>query len=205
MPKSIPITWRPYDVVELEPIRVKLPARPFVGALILTLRDPENHRFAANYVNLVVKPEHPLPRVQRRGLRDVVIRFAPGEFAREKWSAAGQAAGGQGLRSRQGLFRVPSPTPRRDRQGASGDDLLPVRGLVEGEPRAGGLARARSIAGIIPRPTPRRPWTSTLAVTLNDRPIERLTLPDDPADGRGVLLAPRGRRAREPRRAGRRP
>ena len=32
-----------------------------------------------------------------------------------------------------------------------------------------------------------RPWASTLAVSFNDRPIERLTLPDDPADARGVL------------------
>jgi predicted transcriptional regulator len=32
-----------------------------------------------------------------------------------------------------------------------------------------------------------RQWTSTLAVTFNDRLIERLTLPDDPANARGVL------------------
>ena len=32
-----------------------------------------------------------------------------------------------------------------------------------------------------------RQWTSTLAVTFNDRLIESLTLPDDPADARGVL------------------
>ena len=56
-PRSIPITWRPYDVMELEQLRVTLPPYPFVGALILTLRDPNNQRFAANFVNLVVKPE----------------------------------------------------------------------------------------------------------------------------------------------------
>src|SRR5262249_46269265 len=80
-PRSIPITWRAYDVVELEPVRFTLPGNPFVGALILTLRDEENHRFAANFVNIVVKPDHPLPRIQRRGARDVTVRFAPGEFA----------------------------------------------------------------------------------------------------------------------------
>ena len=32
-----------------------------------------------------------------------------------------------------------------------------------------------------------RPWTSTLAVSFNGRPIDRITLPDDPADARGVL------------------
>ncbi len=146
----MPITWRPYDVVELEPIRVKLPARPFVGALILTLRDPENHRFAANYVNLVVKPEHPLPRVQRQGPARRRRPVRAGGLRPPEMVRAGQAAGGQGLRLRQGLLRVPPPDPRRGRQGPSGVDLLPVRGLGEGEPRARGLARARQPPGLSP-------------------------------------------------------
>ncbi len=32
-PRSIPITWRPYDVVDLEPLKFTLPDYPFVGAL----------------------------------------------------------------------------------------------------------------------------------------------------------------------------
>ena len=32
-----------------------------------------------------------------------------------------------------------------------------------------------------------RTWSSTLAVLLNGRPVDRITLPDDPADARGVL------------------
>ena len=31
-PTSIPITWRPYDVVDLEPLKFTLPDYPFVGA-----------------------------------------------------------------------------------------------------------------------------------------------------------------------------
>ena len=58
--------------------RSRLPDYPFVGALALTLRDEQNERFAANYVNLVVKPDRPLPRIERRGPDDVAVRFEPG-------------------------------------------------------------------------------------------------------------------------------
>ncbi len=48
-PTSFPITWRPFDVVNLEPLKITLPDYPFVGAINLTLRDEQNHRFAANF------------------------------------------------------------------------------------------------------------------------------------------------------------
>ena len=44
-----------------------------VGAVLLTLRDEQNHRFAANFVNLVVTPEQPLKRIQRRSANDVIV------------------------------------------------------------------------------------------------------------------------------------
>ena len=34
-PRSFPITWRPYDVVDLEPLKITLPDYPFVGAVDL--------------------------------------------------------------------------------------------------------------------------------------------------------------------------
>ena len=70
-PQSFPITWRQYDVVNLEPLkRSHCPDYPFVGrASALTLRDEQNHRFAANFVNLVVKPDRPLPRVSTAAQR----------------------------------------------------------------------------------------------------------------------------------------
>ena len=76
-PRSFPINWRQYDVVNLEPLQIKLPDYPFVVPVAFTLRDEQNQRFAANFVNLVVKPDRPLPRVQRRNDHDVTIRFAP--------------------------------------------------------------------------------------------------------------------------------
>ena len=49
---------------------------------LLTLRDEQNHRIAANFVNLVVKPAGPLPRIQRRGPNAAIVRFSPKDFAR---------------------------------------------------------------------------------------------------------------------------
>src|SRR5690606_14140499 len=63
-PRSYPATWEPFGVTWQEPIKVTLPDHPFVGALILTLRDPQNRRFAANFVNLVALPEQGTPRAE---------------------------------------------------------------------------------------------------------------------------------------------
>lgn len=85
-PTSRPASWRQYDVTEQEPITFSAPNRPFVGTVNLTIRDEQNQRIAGNYVNLVVKPAKPLPRVERRGNHEVALRFAPGDFSRKRWS-----------------------------------------------------------------------------------------------------------------------
>ncbi len=146
-PKSVPITWRPYDVVDLEPIRVKLPPYPFVGALILTLRDPQNQRFAANYVNLVVKPERPLPRIQRKGLRDLVVRFAPGDFARQKWSDPARPPAGKVYGYGKGYFeyhlRIPAAVARAHPESI----YYLFEASAKARPGARGLARSRQPPG----------------------------------------------------------
>src|SRR5262249_39699715 len=103
-PRSIPITWRAYDVVDLEPLRFTLPRGPFVGALILTLRDEEHHRFAANFVNIVVKPDRPLPRIQGRDAPEVTVRSAPGAFAAQHWSEPVKAPPGKVYGHGKGYF-----------------------------------------------------------------------------------------------------
>ena len=91
-------------MVELEPLKFTLPDYPFVGALLLTLRDEQNRRFAANFVNVVVKPDRPLPRIQRRGPKEVVVRFAPGDFARQQWSDPAKAPPGKVYGRGKGYF-----------------------------------------------------------------------------------------------------
>ncbi len=185
-PRSIPITWKPYDVVDLEPIRVRLPSYPFVGALMLTLREPSNQRFAGNFVNLVVKPEKPLPRIQRRGHKDVVVRFAPGEFARQRWSEAVKAPAGKVYGYGKGYYeyelQIPAVVAKAHPES--------IYYLFE----ASSKARRERVdwpqrvnRQDYPQTDAARPWSSTLAVSFNGQLIERLSLPDDPADARGVL------------------
>ncbi len=185
--RSFPITWRQYDVVNLEPLKIKLPDYPFVGAVALTLRDEQNHRFAANFVNLVVKPDRPLPRIKRRNDHDVTIRFAPRDFARQEWSDPAQAASRQGLRARQGLFRVP------DRGAASRSSRhIPNRFTTSSRqvprPSASASTGPSGRTGrIIPRRTRLARGPRRSCVLVNGRPVDRITLPDDAADARGVL------------------
>ena len=149
-PRSFPITWRPYDVVDLEPLKFTLPDYPFVGALLLTLRDEQNQRFAANFVNLVVKPDRPLPRIERRGTKDVDRPVRAGRFRPPGLVGSGQGAARQGLRPRQGLFRVPARAPRLGRESPSRIVLLPVPGGFQGQARARRLARAGQPPGLPP-------------------------------------------------------
>ncbi len=154
-------------LLDLEPLKVTLPDYPFVGALVLTLRDEQDQRFAANYVNLVVKPDRSMPRIERRGPNDVAVRFEPGAFATPALVRAGEGAGRQGLRSWQGLLRVPDRTPCSGGQRSSRVDLLPVPGRLEGERENVLTGRSGSTARTIPRPTWPATGASTLAVVVS--------------------------------------
>ncbi len=184
-PTSVPIAWLPYDVAELEPIRLTLPSYPFVGALILTLRDPNNQRFAANFVNVVVKPDRPLPRIERRGLKDVVVRFKPEDYARRQWTESPKSPPGKVYGLGKGYFeyelRIPAAVAKAHPESIY---YLFVTSAKAGRQRVDWPERVNRQD--YPQTDAARPWSSTLSVSFNGRPIERLTLPDDPADARGV-------------------
>jgi hypothetical protein len=185
-PISFPITWKPYGVVNVEPLKFTLPDYPFVGAVLLTLRDQQNRRFAANFVNVVVKPDRPLPRIQRRGPNDVVIRFAPGDFARQKWTLPATAPPGKVYGHGKGYFeyRIDLPASVAKAHPESFYYLLhasskAIRERVDWPERVNRQDYPQTDAA--------RTWTSTLVVSVNGRPGDRITLPDDSADARGVL------------------
>ncbi len=185
-PKSIPITWKQYDVVQLEPLEIVAPRYPFTGAVLITLRDPENRRFASNFVNLVVKPESPLPRVEKRGKQDVVIRFAPGDFSRASWQEQGPQQPGKVYGYGKGFFeyRIHVPESVVKAHPESIYYLFEASSKARRE-RVDWPERVSKQDN--PQTDAARTWPSTLAVFLNGREAERITLPDDPADARGVL------------------
>ncbi len=186
IPTNVPFKWRPYDVVDLEPIKVTLPDYPFVGALALTLRDDQNQRFAANFVNLVVKPDHPLPRIARRGPRDVAIRFAPADFAHLEWSDPAKAPAGKAYGHGKGYFeyRIEVPSAVVKAHPESIYYLFQAASKAHGQ-RADWPARVNRQD--YPQTDMMRTWRSTLDVLLNGRKVDRIELPDDAADARGVL------------------
>ena len=186
---SIPITWRPYDVVDLEPLRVTLPDYPFVGALATDAARPStNQRFAANFVNLVVKPDRPLPRIERRGPNDVDRPVRAGRLRQPAMVRAGQGAGrARSTGMARAIFEYRIAAPRRGRQGPSRVDLLPVRGGLQGQARAGRLARAGQPPGLSPDRRGAHLAVDAGSCRSTVGPIERIDLPDDAADARGVL------------------
>ncbi len=185
-PRSFPITWKPYGVVELEPLKFTLPSYPLVGALLLTLRDEHNQRFAANFVNVVVKPDRPLPRIERRGPKEVIVRFAPGEFVRQRWSDPAKSPPGKVYGRGKGYFeyRLELP-PSIAKAHPESFYYLFQAGSRANRERVDWPERVNRQD--YPQTDMARTWTSTLELLVNGRSIDRITLPDDSADARGVL------------------
>ena len=74
----------PYDVRQLEPVKVRMPMRPFVGAIAVdacATRTTGGSRPTTSTSSS--GPSGPLPRVERGGDREVVLRFAPGDVRPE--------------------------------------------------------------------------------------------------------------------------
>jgi hypothetical protein len=185
-PRNVAITWKPYDVVDLEPLKFKAPNYPLVGAVLLTLRDANNQRFAANFVNLVVKSDQPSPRIQRRGTKDVIVRFAPTDFARQSWAKPVTAPAGKVYGHGKGFFEYRILLP----EAVVKAHIESCYYLIE----AGSKAvrdrvdwPERVNRQDYPQTDATRPFSSTLAVMVNGRLVERVALLDDPADARGVL------------------
>jgi hypothetical protein len=182
-----PVSWTPYGVTALDPIAVEAPAGPCVGAVALELVDGGGKRIAANYVNVVVKPEAPAPRVERpSGTKDaVVIRFDPEAFSRRRWT--GPAAERPGKVSGQGKgfyeyrIRLPETVAK-----ARPNRLLLWAELASRAGREKVDWPERKNRQDYPQ-TDVRTWPTTVSLTVNGREITRQDLPDDPADARGVL------------------
>jgi hypothetical protein len=217
-PRTIDASWEPYKVTTQEPITFTAPERPFVGALALTLRDPtvpegqHQPRFAANFVNLVVRPEGATRRVERRNNTTAVLRFAPEDFAASTWSTPatreveGGRAEGLGTGALEYRIRVPESvvkakpatlTLRLEAGARAKSERLdwPSRTnrqdnpQTDGRPWAGdgleGLGDMRSLLNRVREVG--HAWPTTLTITLNGREVAREGLENDAADSRGVL------------------
>lgn len=186
-PRSRPAEWTPYGVKSLEPITFSLPARPFVGAAIVTLRDSDNRRIAANFVNIVVKPERSLPRVERQGDHEVVLRFEPDAFARERWSGKPPAQKPRGKAYGRGKgfieYRLHLPVAVLRAKPEAYEFRFEIASKADREKLDW---PARTNRQDYPQ-TDARKWPSSIEISLNSNVVAREELEDDPADARGVL------------------
>ncbi|MDX2037964.1 MAG: glycoside hydrolase family 2 TIM barrel-domain containing protein [Isosphaeraceae bacterium] len=184
-PKSIPAKWTRYGVVEQQPIEIRLPAHPFVGALCLTLRDPENRRFAANFVNIVVKENAVRAERSPDDEHDSYLRFRPDDFASARWSGPSAVRPGKVWGQGAGWFeyRIQIPAALLD----AGIESFFLR--AELAPRAGvGQVDWNSRRNPQDQPqTDARKAPTSLRITLGDQTLPIDELEDDRADARGVL------------------
>jgi Glycosyl hydrolases family 2, sugar binding domain/Glycosyl hydrolases family 2, TIM barrel domain/Glycosyl hydrolases family 2 len=184
-PKNEATSWTQYDVKTQSPVTFTAPDRPFVGAVALTLRDARGERFAANFVNLVVKPETPLPRAQRVDDHTAALRFQPDDLARRHFSGGASTPPGKAYGRGKGYLEYRLKVPDSVVKAGPKTYLLRLQAASKaGKEKVDWPSRTN------PQDYPQtdgKKWPSTLQISLNGKNILRQELEDDPADARGVL------------------
>ncbi len=181
-----PAPWKSYGVRDLDAITFTAPSRPFVGALALELVEEQSkERYAANFVNIVVKSDKPAARVERKSDHDAVLRFAPDDYARRHWSGNSGSPEGKAYGRGAGYFeyrlKVPAEVVKAKPESLTLRFELAskaVREKVEWPSRFSGQDYPQ---------TDERKWPSTVDIAVNGETATRVELLDDPADARGVL------------------
>jgi hypothetical protein len=182
-PRQREVTWTPYGVTEQKPLAFRIKG-PYVGAVAMVLQDESGTKIAANFVNVVVKPDAPQARVERLGDRKAALRFAPEDYASEDWSGP---VGGTGKAYGQGtgefVYRLKIPESVVKAKPVS------VEFLLEASSKAG-REKVDFADHKNPQDYPQtdaQKWPSTLTIGINGAPAVGTGLADDPADARGVL------------------
>ncbi len=194
--------WQPFRVTMQEPVRVTLPkSRPMSGAICFELVDDSGKRLAANYVNVVSRravaneskraagsdlPSS--PRVEVLGPRKLAVRFRPDDFASQSGDSLGDASfGGHGKAFFFGdgslEYRLKLPAFVWD-AGPTDFELVAEIAAKAADEKLDWPSRRN--AQDYPQ-TDVHKHPSRVAVTFDGRPAATLQIPDDPADGRGVL------------------
>ncbi len=183
-PRTREVQWAPYSVTPQKRVAFKL-GEPFVGAVALVLEDRTGKRLAANFVNVVVRPEAPAPRIERIDDHTVALRFAPGEFSSARWSDG---------------FSLPDGKAHGRGNGSFVYKLKVPEAVVKAKPKAfriraelAAKAGREKVDWALRRNAQDYPQTdvrkhpSGVLITLNGRRVAGVALADDPADARGVL------------------
>ncbi len=188
---------------DLEPLRVTMPREPAVAVLALRLEDAAGKVLHRNFTTFIVKGALPDEIALEGGKRARVIRFAPGAFKAQQWSAKqwdvldGKKVNGAG----SGYFEYRVAWPKNLDAGVltSGHLLLeasakqlfgkdrPDTGKMEGDYMRGlGTLDPSRNPNAYPMTDETR-FPSMVVVRVNGEPAGTFALQDDPADHRGIL------------------
>jgi hypothetical protein len=190
------VRWERYRVTQQETIRMSVPElRNLVGAIVFELVDEDGERIAANFVNIVVRPEEqrsqgaqPSPRAENLDSRRVALRTAADDFAAVPWQGVGPnylgrrgKFWGEGAGAVEYRFDVP------ERVLAAGP--VKIEFVAELATKAGAQKLDWPIRRMeIDYPqTDGRKYPGVVGISIAGVEVDPIDLPDDPADARGVL------------------
>lgn len=191
-PQERDVSWQRGVVTYQTPLRVQVPeGAPFVGALAVELLDADDHRIAANYVNLIVGLADGLdsgsvsnlagqarPHVEVLAPRLVAVRIPPADFASFHADVmdTGESGAGKGFfafGNCEVQYRVALPAFVRD--------AVPTQMVL--------MAELAGLSGIgrVPVQSASAKQPGSVGVYIGETELWQIPLPDDPADSRGVL------------------
>ncbi len=185
--KTQPAIWKPYEVVDQPAINVSAEwgVGPVVGALLVELVDGDDI-LARNYVNLLVRRSAPAAEVVGKAC---FLRFRPGDFSAWQWeedptTMPVAVSADKACIRWSGYIEYQIDTGIKSPDGLVGLDLTAEVSAKAGDEKLDWPERKKDID--YPQ-TDVKKWPSDLRISINGVEIHRETLPDDPADARGVL------------------
>lgn len=188
------IQYTPWMQDELEALTVKVPDVSGLAILRFWVKDPEGNVLHRNFMHFEVTGGDQIPATEV--LSVAADRFSDAEWSLQQWNVLdGKKVNGAG----EGYFRYTIPVPEgtslkklRDASfivEVSAKEFF-VKDQVEYDANRDFMRGSKVSPSANPNSYPMTDETvfpSEIAVSLNGTEAETLTLPDDPADHRGVL------------------
>lgn len=182
-----------YRLTPLGEIAFTLPSQPGLVTLVAWLEDGQGTRVHTNYTQWRVRGEKPLPRMEVVDALTVVLRFRPEDWAQSRFHDTSPPAKpieskfyGRGHGSVEYRLRWPDALPLDALQSVT---LVGEFAAKAGREKVDWASRVK--AEDYPQ-TDGKKFPTTVKVQLNGLDAATWTLPDDPADARGVLSHWRG-------------
>jgi hypothetical protein len=179
-----PANWTQYRVVQLPTIAFILPEEPFLGILTVWLENEKGQRLAANYINLDIYSQK-MPRAEITDAQTCVLRFGPNEFHSTTFQKVEPVHADKTYSYGTGQFEYRLAIPEGIDVSMIGSlDLIVEMAAKANDEKVDWPSRRKPVD--YPQ-TDDRKYPTDVTVSINGVEVETITLPDDPADARGVL------------------